>query len=279
MENKFKYFLHSLETSTNKSLIESISSAYDLIFESHKGFTRTVESIAERFSLPAKDWPEYVKKEIYRGLEHLLFDKSNLKDIMSPEQRSQIEQKKETFKNTDTWKKLEFLNVNYENPKIIEVSLSDFNDTSTVYSSQPTKTSLTQRISSALGGNSMVQGVPRDKERHEKQAELLKSTGGINREPVIMVQSSDGSLILQEGWHRMLQMIVQSIEPKIQSKMNEVWGEERVKAADQESLKIMRQDALRKIDINDIKFKVNAYVGKPAPSENIWKKLLSIFKN
>lgn len=50
--------------------------------------------------------------------------------------------------------------------------------------------------------------VPRDDERHEIQANLIKQTGQANQEPIIVVQRPgvDGVELL-EGWHRTIQNI------------------------------------------------------------------------
>ena len=51
------------------------------------------------------------------------------------------------------------------------------------------------------GGTLNPKQVPRDAERHAKQAELARAEGGIRREPVICLKTTKG-LYLLEGWHR-----------------------------------------------------------------------------
>jgi hypothetical protein len=46
--------------------------------------------------------------------------------------------------------------------------------------------------------------VPRDIERHATQAKLIQKSGGISTEPVIMLDTSAG-FVLVEGWHRTIQ--------------------------------------------------------------------------
>lgn len=46
--------------------------------------------------------------------------------------------------------------------------------------------------------------VPRDLERHATQAKLIQQRGGISTEPVIMLDTSSG-FVLVEGWHRTIQ--------------------------------------------------------------------------
>jgi hypothetical protein len=62
-----------------------------------------------------------------------------------------------------------------------------------------------QRLIGRAGGHSdMGLGVPKDKERHATQAQLAKQQGGIRKEPVLLIKSSQGYELL-EGWHRTIQ--------------------------------------------------------------------------
>jgi hypothetical protein len=54
------------------------------------------------------------------------------------------------------------------------------------------------------GGTANPMGVPRDTERHATQAQLIKQQGGVRKEPVIMIKTSQGYNLL-EGWHRTIQ--------------------------------------------------------------------------
>ena len=54
------------------------------------------------------------------------------------------------------------------------------------------------------GGTANPWGVPRDTERHATQAQLIKQQGGISKEPVIMIKTSQGYNLV-EGWHRTIQ--------------------------------------------------------------------------
>lgn len=46
--------------------------------------------------------------------------------------------------------------------------------------------------------------VPRDDERHQTQAELIKQRGQASQEPIIVIARKDGYELL-EGWHRTVQ--------------------------------------------------------------------------
>jgi hypothetical protein len=62
-----------------------------------------------------------------------------------------------------------------------------------------------QRLIGRAGGHSdMGLGVPKDKERHATQAQLVKQQGGVRKEPVLLIKSSQGYELL-EGWHRTIQ--------------------------------------------------------------------------
>jgi hypothetical protein len=59
-------------------------------------------------------------------------------------------------------------------------------------------------IGRAGGHSDLGLGIPRDKERHATQAALAQQQGGIRKEPVILIKSTDGYELL-EGWHRTIQ--------------------------------------------------------------------------
>jgi hypothetical protein len=59
-------------------------------------------------------------------------------------------------------------------------------------------------VGRAGGHSDLGLGIPRDKERHATQAALAQQQGGIRKEPVILIKSTDGYELL-EGWHRTIQ--------------------------------------------------------------------------
>ena len=62
-----------------------------------------------------------------------------------------------------------------------------------------------QRLIGRAGGNNdMGLDVPRDKERHATQAALAQQQGGVRKEPVLLVKTTNGYELL-EGWHRTIQ--------------------------------------------------------------------------
>jgi len=62
-----------------------------------------------------------------------------------------------------------------------------------------------KRLIGRAGGHSdMGLDVPRDKERHATQAALARQQGGIRKEPVLLIQTPQGYVLL-EGWHRTIQ--------------------------------------------------------------------------
>ena len=62
------------------------------------------------------------------------------------------------------------------------------------------------QLTRRAGGRKSVT-VPRDIERHATQAKLIQQRGGISAEPVIMLDTSQG-FVLVEGWHRTIQHFV-----------------------------------------------------------------------
>lgn len=63
----------------------------------------------------------------------------------------------------------------------------------------------TKRLIGRAGGHSdMGLDVPRDKERHATQAQLAKQQGGVRKEPVLLIKTTNGYELL-EGWHRTIQ--------------------------------------------------------------------------
>ena len=62
-----------------------------------------------------------------------------------------------------------------------------------------------QRLVGRAGGTSdLGMGIPRDKERHATQAALAQQQGGVRKEPVLLIKTSEGYELL-EGWHRTIQ--------------------------------------------------------------------------
>jgi hypothetical protein len=61
-----------------------------------------------------------------------------------------------------------------------------------------------QRLIGRAGGSSdLGLGIPRDKERHATQAQLIQKQG-VSKEPVILLKTNQGYELL-EGWHRTIQ--------------------------------------------------------------------------
>lgn len=57
------------------------------------------------------------------------------------------------------------------------------------------------------GGKLNPYHIPKDAERHATQSTLSKKAGGVSKEPVIMIKTSQGYQLL-EGWHRTIQHFV-----------------------------------------------------------------------
>jgi len=62
-----------------------------------------------------------------------------------------------------------------------------------------------ERLIGRAGGTSdMGMGILRDKERHATQAALAQKQGGVRKEPVLLIKTTQGYELL-EGWHRTIQ--------------------------------------------------------------------------
>jgi len=62
-----------------------------------------------------------------------------------------------------------------------------------------------KKLIGRAGGKSMPGiDVSKDKERHATQAALAQQQGGVRKEPVLLIKSSQGYELL-EGWHRTIQ--------------------------------------------------------------------------
>jgi hypothetical protein len=62
-----------------------------------------------------------------------------------------------------------------------------------------------EKLIGRAGGNSdLGMGIPKDKQRHATQNALAKQQGGVRREPVLLIKTPQGYVLL-EGWHRTIQ--------------------------------------------------------------------------
>jgi hypothetical protein len=65
----------------------------------------------------------------------------------------------------------------------------------------------TNNLKRRAGGKKNPWGVPKDAERHAAQSNIIKTTGKVSPEPIIVLQRKDGFEIL-EGWHRTIQNLI-----------------------------------------------------------------------
>lgn len=63
---------------------------------------------------------------------------------------------------------------------------------------------VTKQILVSRTGGKIDSEVPNDAERHSKQYELAQREGGVRKEPVLLVKTDNGYILL-EGWHRTIQ--------------------------------------------------------------------------
>lgn len=166
-----------LKVNTIKKILreESISLATKvLITELRDGVFRLIKSKTEQ--LDDKPWPDYVVKDMLYG---------TLKNMPINEIEEFIESMVHEYPN----RKWELDNID------IDINVFD----------EETQKQLIKRKPKE-GVSANPNRVPRDKERHEKQRELIKKNGP-SKEPIIIVETSDGNYSLLEGWHRTIQTL------------------------------------------------------------------------
>jgi len=149
-----------------------------LITELRDGVFNLIKSKTEE--IDGEPWPDYIIKDMLYG----------------------------TFKNDSHHRSVEFLEeiiegiVNdYPNRKweldTIEIKMSIFDEF--------TKKQLKERKPKD-GVSANPNKVPKDKERHYKQKELIQAKGP-SKEPIILIKTHNGKYNLLEGWHRTIQTL------------------------------------------------------------------------
>ena len=146
-----------------------------------KGFLRLLNTFVEENNLPAKDWPEYVKKELFgKRVKDLDPTKRNLKDMQ-----------------TLSW----ILSFSFKSaPEIIKIrtDLSSF--------TEDTAKNLETRLG-LLENKELKVNIKDDDKRHEHQKRTLQGQKElVNSEPVIVLKRGQ-KLRLIEGWHRTIQLL------------------------------------------------------------------------
>lgn len=121
---------------------------------------------------------KYLKEKLPLVPEYVLFDLfyRNIKNS-KPEE---IEEFIESYKDYK-WELKKNFPINYE-----------IFDTATI-----------QKFKERKGGTENPYGVPNDKQRHDKQKELITTT--IPKEPIILIKNG-AKYTLAEGWHRTIQL-------------------------------------------------------------------------
>jgi len=164
-------------------------------YAAHKGAHRMIESIASRNNLKATNWPDHVKREIFRNISSAFVgrdgDDPSLFKISDPNKMPP--EAKSAYDGL-----LRFLDIDFSSsPKVIDfkTDLSDLSDIS--------KGVIENRIK-ILNKPWLKTDIPRDSERHKKQKELIKEHGEYNKEPIILIKRKSG-YELYEGNHRLIQ--------------------------------------------------------------------------
>jgi hypothetical protein len=154
-----------------------------------KGFLRLLDRFIEENDLPAKDWPAYVKKELFgKRVKDLDPSKRNLKDMRTISWILSF-----SFKSTSETIK-------------IRTDLSSFTEESA--------RNIENRLK-LLGNESLRVNIKDDEKRHDHQKKELETQEKlINSEPVVVFKSGQ-KLNLIEGWHRTIQLISEARKRKL----------------------------------------------------------------
>lgn len=153
-----------------------------------QGMLRYIDKFVNDNDLPAKNWPFYVKNEMFK---HIKISVGKIGDIPP---------KKDTFHSLSNYKPLmeEFMWEYSPEPEIIriDIDLDNFDE--------KTQADLNNRIKKT------TPYISKDTERHEYQRSLLQNIPDeqlVNKEPVIIKQLGFNKYQLVEGWHRTAQLI------------------------------------------------------------------------
>jgi hypothetical protein len=232
MDIKFIKFLADLENNQNSHLIESIGMGYSYIFEANGKVENILMQIAEEFDLPAKDWDDYIKKEIIHSKRY--------EDLIN-KSKGKIKSNKDLFKLV-----LEALSINFRKPQIIEVDITDFTQENGIFSGRG-KSHQAHLIDNIMISNQNHSEDPDNIARHAKQKELLEKSGGINEEPVILLDR-DGKYELIEGFHRVVQMLIANNNGRDKFKLNAYIG--KYEEIPEKAKKILEKPSILKVIVN-----------------------------
>jgi len=156
---------------------------------------RYIEDFVSKFGLPAKDWPQYVKNQIFKQIKFTVDKPQHLrtKPGVSP-------------------------SLSHYKPIIEELSWE--------YSKEPetirVKTDLsnfTPRVRADLMVRMKnIVDVPQDYKRHEYQKNVFQSLLDdklTNEEPVLLKEAGINVYEIREGWHRTAQLLAEAIKRKL----------------------------------------------------------------
>jgi len=218
MKKPFLTFLEHLNTNLNKDLMNCIKNGFDSFLEAHSGLYRHLDDVVNKLDLEAKNWPSDVKKEIYEEIDHGVFGRESLN----------FKNSFEHYKKPKVFENLVILNMKFEGPTVLNLSLDDLDNES--------KNQLISRIKLLKDSGGMeIKGIPLDDERHATQKELIEKSGGINDKPVILqINEKEGKYTIREGYHRTIQIV--KMRGKDNFKLNAYIGKKSTKSTKEKIL-------------------------------------------
>ena len=143
-----------------------------LLTETRQGFMRYLRDVSQR--LTGIEWPEYVLRDwLYRNTKEVGdMNPEMYKDLMKSFLESFVE-----GHGKGHWEY-----------KVLDVSIDIF--------TKFVKDDLMKKMGGYINPH-----VPKDEERHTTQLSRLEKEG-VSEEPIIVVETKDGTYDLLEGWHR-----------------------------------------------------------------------------
>jgi len=281
-KTKFLTFLQGIKShgDVNTSrIIDSLSQGFEVCFEGHSGFDRTIEKIAVDAGLEFSKWDNYLKREVGAGIKNIIYPRKVLGF-------SKDEDAQRKLTETKNWlRKLNAINYEFTEPSVIDVRPSDFSNKTddNAYEmvlnkvSESGEAKSSENISSYSALRSRLfnemridddkhkDSIGEEEKRHLVQKKLIGQTG-INKEPIVLIRTSDGKLNIHEGWHRLIRLFKNQYNKLLPEYLEKYYDvDEYNSLGEKDKVAIRLSMFTQMFEMNDEGIKVNAYIGKHKP--------------
>jgi hypothetical protein len=246
--NKLAIHSLLLECGVSPSLVTTVMSGWTEIFEStmteaHDGLFRNVKEFISKSNLKAAEWNDYLIRElVYPWINTLWFGSRTktteiskrqylqeriknvpqIKDIrVRQEETKKLKEDlaklesdvNNTFEAALSNKKALLFDVDFKEPIKLNTKLAEFQKVKNFVTGMDTYESILTRLYNRIAttfSNYEVDtyNVPADAVRHKMHEKSLKQNDGINRDPVIFLQTKPNEYSLIEGNHRTVEMLL-----------------------------------------------------------------------